>query len=170
MLLLGVSKIKKEFINPFIEGAAQIFPQVVPGIEFNRTGLALAKQGTISPELMTVIVLGVLGNVRGRVIYILEHKLALGIANTMCGTTEEPSEELSALARSALSEMTNMVTGRAISILASNGYKVDFSPPTLFVGRDVMIPELDIQAIAIPFQTQLGSLELNVALKEVPEK
>jgi len=160
-----VFKIKKELINPFIEAAAQILPQIVAGITFTRTGLSLAKESVASKEKLAVIILGVVGNVKGRVIYSLESNLACEVASKML--FEPVEEELSSLARSALAEMTNMVTGRAISILVSSGYSVDFSPPTLFVGREIQIPESDIPAILIPFQTQYGSINLNVAIKEI---
>jgi len=160
-----VFEIKKELINPFIEAAAQILPQIVQGIEFTRTGLSLAKDVPVSSEKLAIIILGVIGNVKGRIIYSLENKLACEVASKML--FEPVSEELNSLARSALSEMTNMVTGRAISILVSNGYEVDFSPPTLFVGRDIQIPESDIPAILIQFSTQYGNLHLNLAVKEI---
>jgi len=159
-----VFKIKKELINPFIEAAAQILPQIVNGISFTRTGLLLAKDSAVSQEKLAVIILGIVGGVKGRVIYSLENNLACEIAAKMLFEPVQP--ELNDLARSALSEMTNMVTGRAIALLVSAGYNVDFSPPTLFVGRDIQIPESDVPSILIPFQTQFGSLNLNVAVKE----
>lgn len=160
-----MSVIKKEFINPFIEAAAAVLPQIVPGITFTRLGLALSRETHVSNEKLAVIILGVIGAVRGRVIYSLDNKLAGQISVHML---KEPlaTDELPPIARSALSEMTNMITGRAISILSSAGYTTDFSPPTLFIGREILIPESDVQSIMIPFQTQFGNLELNVALKE----
>lgn len=157
-------KIKKELINPFIEAAAQILPQIVKGITFNRTGLLLAKDCAASKEKLAVIILGIVGNVKGRVIYTLENALACEVAGKML--FEPVQKELNDLARSALAEMTNMVTGRAIALLVSAGYSVDFSPPTLFVGREIQVPESDVPSILIPFQTQFGSLNLNVAVKE----
>ncbi len=157
-------KIKKELINPFIEAAAQILPQIVNGITFNRTGLLLAKDCVASKEKLAVIILGIVGNVKGRVIYTFENTLACEVAGKML--FEPVQEELNDLARSALAEMTNMVTGRAIALLVGAGYRVDFSPPTLFVGREIQVPESDVPAILIPFQTQFGSLNLNVAVKE----
>ncbi|HOD43041.1 MAG TPA: hypothetical protein PKL57_21005, partial [Candidatus Wallbacteria bacterium] len=76
-------KIKKELINPFIEAAAQILPQIVAGITFTRTGLSLAKESVASKEKLAVIILGVVGNVKGRVIYSLESKLACEVASKM---------------------------------------------------------------------------------------
>jgi chemotaxis protein CheX len=159
-----VFKIKKELINPFIEAAAQILPQIVNGITFNRTGLLLAKDCAASKEKLAVIILGIVGSVKGRVIYTFENTLACEVAGKML--LEPVQQELTALAGSALAEMTNMVTGRAVALLVGAGYKVDFSPPTLFVGREILVPESDIPAILIPFQTQFGSLNLNVAVKE----
>lgn len=161
----GVFKIKKELINPFIEAAAQVLPKIVEGISFNRTGLMLSNDVAMSKEKHAVIVLGVIGNVRGRVIYSLDSELAREIAAKML--CEPVGEELGTMARSALAEMTNMVTGRAITLLVDSGYSVDFSPPTLFMGREIQIPESDVPAILIPFQTQFGYLHLNVAIKEV---
>jgi len=108
--------------------------------------------------------LGVTGELRGRALFVLEKSLAVSIANSMLGKSAVP--ELDALGRSALSEMTNMITGRAVSILSEKGFDVDFSPQACFEGREVKIPETDVQSILVPFKTQYGSLELNLALKE----
>ncbi|HBC75650.1 MAG TPA: hypothetical protein DC017_12525 [Candidatus Wallbacteria bacterium] len=158
-------KIKKELINPFIEAATHVLPQIVTGISFNRTGLMISNDVAVSKDRHAVIILGVVGNVKGRVIYSLDNELAREIASRM--TLESVSEEMGTLARSALAEMTNMVTGRAIALLVDSGYTVDFSPPTLFMGREIQIPESDVPAILIPFQTQFGLLHINVAIKEV---
>ncbi len=157
--------IKKEFINPFIEAAAAVLPQIVPGINFTRLGLELGRETHASQEKLAVIILGVIGAIRGRVIYVLDNKLAAQISVNMLKETIV-SDDLPPLARSALSEMTNMITGRAITILSNAGYTADFSPPTLFIGKEILIPESDVQSILIPFQTQFGNLELNIALKE----
>ena len=157
--------IKKEFINPFIEAAAMVLPQIVPGMNFTRLGLELGKETHASQEKLAVIILGIIGEIRGRVIYVLQNKLAVQIAACMLKEAAL-SDDLSPLARSALSEMTNMITGKAIAMLSSAGYNADFSPPTFFIGKEIMIPESDVQSILIPFQTQFGNLELNIALKE----
>ncbi|OGM06114.1 MAG: hypothetical protein A2008_00925, partial [Candidatus Wallbacteria bacterium GWC2_49_35] len=115
-------KIKKELINPFIEAATHVLPQIVTGISFNRTGLMISNDVAVSKDRHAVIILGVVGNVKGRVIYSLDNELAREIASRM--TLESVSEEMGTLARSALAEMTNMVTGRAIALLVDSGYTV----------------------------------------------
>ena len=70
-----------------------------------------------------------------------------------------------ALAQSGIAEIGNVVTGRAAVLLAEAGFPSDLAPPMLIVGRNTMISTLDVQRIVIPMETELGKIEVQVALK-----
>jgi chemotaxis protein CheX len=73
--------------------------------------------------------------------------------------------ELDALAQSGIAEIANVITGRAAVLLSENGFPSDLAPPMLLVGRDTLISTLDVQRLVIPMETDLGNMEVQVALK-----
>jgi chemotaxis protein CheX len=70
-----------------------------------------------------------------------------------------------ALAQSGIAEIGNVITGRAAVLLAEAGFPSELAPPMLIVGRDTMISTLDVQRLVIPMETELGNIEVQVALK-----
>jgi chemotaxis protein CheX len=73
-----------------------------------------------------------------------------------------------ALAQSGLAEIGNVITGRAAVLLAEAGFPSELAPPMLITGRDTMISTLDVQRLVIPMETDLGNIEVQVALKLTP--
>ena len=73
--------------------------------------------------------------------------------------------EFDALAQSGIAEIGNVITGRAAVLLAEAGFPSDLAPPMLLVGRGTMISTLDVQRLVIPLETDLGKIEIQVALK-----
>jgi chemotaxis protein CheX len=73
--------------------------------------------------------------------------------------------EFDALAQSGIAEIGNVITGRAAILLSEAGFPSDLAPPMLLVGRNTMISTLDVQRLVIPIETELGKIEIQVALK-----
>ena len=74
-------------------------------------------------------------------------------------------DEFDALAQSGIAEIGNVITGRAAVSLSEAGFPSDLAPPMLLVGRNTMISTLDVQRLVIPIETDLGKVEIQVALK-----
>jgi chemotaxis protein CheX len=74
-------------------------------------------------------------------------------------------DELDALAQSGIAELGNVITGRAAILLAQAGFPADIAPPMLLVGRNMLISTLDVQRLVIPIETEMGKIEIQVALK-----
>ena len=79
--------------------------------------------------------------------------------------TERLFEEFDALAQSGIGELGNVITGRAAVLLAEAGFPADIAPPMLLVGRNMLISTLDVQRLVIPIETEMGNVEIQVALK-----
>ncbi len=60
----------------------------------------------------------------------------------------------------------NVITGRAATYLSAAGFPSNLAPPTLVIGRGTMLSTLDIRRLVIPFETEFGLVDVNVALKE----
>lgn len=150
-----------DYVQPFVTSAQEILQQVLSGhINAGRVQLAPAPQ---AGNGVTAIV-GVTGEGEGRVLFEMSRRTALGIAGEM---NDEPGIELGPLARDTLSELASMMTGRAISLLNDQGYRLRVSPPTLVAGDNVTISTADLETMMVPLETSHGELVVNVAMATV---
>jgi chemotaxis protein CheX len=75
------------------------------------------------------------------------------------------SNEMDALARSAIGELANMVTGTATGILSNEGMNTDITPPSIIFGEDILFLISSVQTIAIQIQSSAGMIEVNIGLE-----
>lgn len=153
--------VRVDFVNPFVDAARSVLEQEVAA-EIKRGALAL--RASAYTTLPITVLVAVTGKVHGIVLYSMTQATALNIVSTMMG---QPFEEFDELAQSGIAEMGNVITGSASTVLAEAGYAAKISPPTLIVGNGVMISTLDIRRLVVPLETQFGTIEVQIALKEV---
>ena len=153
---------KVEYVSPFAEAAKSCFEMLIA---------TKPERGALSarPQLFTTqqinIVCGITGPIEGLVIYGMSMATASKVAGKMIGA---PVSGFDGLAASAIAELGNMVSGNAASILASAGYGVDITPPTIIQGTNVKITTLNIPALVIPLALpEIGTVEINVSLQEL---
>jgi chemotaxis protein CheX len=151
---------KVEYINPFITATFEILKTVA---EFNPVKGKLSLKNEPVPSYGVSVLVGVVGEVKGQVIYSLSEETAKGISSKMM--MGMPVEEFDEMAKSAISELANMITGNASTQLSGQGLVVDISPPTLVTGTDVHITTNTMQTIVVPVETGEGIFEINVALE-----
>ncbi|MGM0607439.1 MAG: chemotaxis protein CheX [Candidatus Muiribacteriota bacterium] len=153
-----------EYINPFVESAISVLAEMA-GATFTRGDLALKTFPMVSKGL--VIVIGVAGEIEGRVLYDMDKKTAMKVAGLMMGGEEV--NEYDEMVASALAELGNIISGNAISQLNDLGFTFDITPPTLFSGDKLEMsnPSIGTQTLVIPLKSdEVGEIVVNVALKE----
>lgn len=153
-----------EYINPFVESALSVLKEMA-NVEFIRGDLALKTYPMLTKGL--VIVIGVAGDIQGRVLYDMNLQTALNVAGLMMGG--ETIEQYDEMVASALAELGNIISGNAISQLNDLGFDFDITPPTLFSGENLEMssPNIDTQTLVIPLvNAEVGEMIINVALKE----
>ncbi|MCL6589684.1 MAG: chemotaxis protein CheX [Firmicutes bacterium] len=154
---------KVEIINPFAAAAFTVI---------EKSGNTQVTRGTLSLGSSPVngdmvnVVIGVTGDVSGQVIYCMSNETALSISSLMLAGF--PVMDFDEMAKSAISELGNIITGNATLGLSKNGYACHITPPSLIVGEGVQISIKDLQIIIIPLLTPLGKITIYVALKETP--
>lgn len=149
-----------EYINPFVESSVSVLKEVL-GLQVKRENVSLKAKAI--PILDIAVIVGLVGQVEGRVIFDLTKKTALNIASKM---NEETLSEFDDLAKATITELGNMITGRAVTRLSELGYKFDVTPPAIFSGQNMEISDINIEALVVPIETELGRVEINVALRE----
>jgi len=152
---------KAELANPFIRAAVDVF-QAETGVKLTRTELKV-KPAPI-PTLPVSIIIGVAGAVKGQVCYSMSENCAYEVAKAML--PDKLPIEVKRYTNSAVSELANMITGKASIDLAGDDYIVHITPPAVFIGTGVYIDFLNVPTIAVSFISELGVLEINIALTE----
>ncbi len=150
-----------DFINPFLQAAHDVLQSEL-GVEPQRGPLALQQSAYTTQDVTAMI--GVTGRVGGIVLLSMSQKTACGIVGRMLG---QDFPELDELAQSGIGELANVITGRAAVLLADAGFESSISPPAVISGHGTMISTLDVRRLVIPLETELGPIEIQVALKEI---
>jgi chemotaxis protein CheX len=149
-----------EYINPFVEAAVSILETVL-SIPITRGEIFLKAKS--QPVLGVSAIVGLAGDVEGRVLIDMSEETAMEIASIM---NDEKITELSELAKATITEVANMIVAQAVTKLSDLGFKFDLTPPTIFTGRQMQISDFEVEALIVPIETKLGKLEINVALRE----
>lgn len=150
-----------EFVNPFIEAAQRVIRAETQS-EVRRGALSLNSSPYTTRDV-TVLV-AVTGRVQGTVLYSMPEETARAIVSAMIG---QPFDKMNDLAVSGIAELGNVITGTASTALAEAGFPSRIAPPIVLIGSGTQISTVDIQRLVVPLSTQLGPVEIQVALKEV---
>jgi chemotaxis protein CheX len=150
-----------EYINPFVEAAFNVLKEVL-NTDVKRGDLYL-KSTTMSIMGVAAMV-GLAGDVEGRVLFDMTKPTALGIAGAMNGEKFTVMDEL---AKATIQELANMITAQAVTKLHDLGFKFDLTPPALFTGENMEISNREVEALIVPMELgNIGKIEINVAVRE----
>ena len=149
---------RAEFVNPFLQAASEVLESEL-GTEPTRGAIGLRRSAYTTEEVTAVV--QVTGSIAGLVLYGMPEKTARAIVEQLQGS---PCEEFDAVAQSGISELGNVITGRATSLLAVAGFPSKLAPPLLMLGRGRMVSEFDQQRLVIPLETPLGPINIQVVL------
>ncbi|MDR0302121.1 MAG: chemotaxis protein CheX [Treponema sp.] len=152
-----------EYINPFVEAAYSVLKEVLD---------SNVKRGEIylkptSMQIMGVAALvGLAGDVEGRVLFDMTRETALYVSGAMNGETFTTLDEL---AKATIQELANMITAQAVTKLHDLGFKFDLTPPALFTGDNMEVSTNlgEVEALIVPMELgENGKIEVNVAIRE----
>ncbi|MDR1836316.1 MAG: chemotaxis protein CheX [Treponema sp.] len=152
-----------EYINPFVESAFSVLKEVLSS-DVKRGEIYLKPT---SMKIMGVAALvGLAGDVEGRVLFDMTKDTALHIAGSMNG---ENFTVLDELAKATIQELANMITAQAVTKLHELGFKFDLTPPALFTGDNMEVSTNlgEVEALIVPMELgENGKIEVNVAIRE----
>lgn len=149
-----------EYINPFVEAAFNVLKEVL-NAEVKRGELYL--KSTSQPVMGVAALVGLAGNVEGRVLFDMSFDTALAIASDMNG---EKLEKLDDLAKATITELANMITAQAVTKLHELGFTFDLTPPAIFTGENMEVTDSEVEALIVPMVLPQGKIEINVAVRE----
>jgi len=158
-----------EYINPFVETSYRVLKEVLGGADVKRGELSL--KSVAMPVMGVAALVGLAGDVEGRVLFDMTYETALNLASKMNGETLTQFDDL---VKATISELANLITAQAVTKLHELGFKFDLTPPTLFAGEKMEIAALpgsaqNVEALIVPLISECGEIELNVAIRERAE-
>ena len=156
-----------EYINPFVEAAFNVLKEVL-GTDVKRGDLFL-KSTNMQIQGVAALV-GLAGDVEGRVLFDMTKETALSVAS---GMNSEELKTLDDLVKATITELANMITAQAVTKLHDLGFKFDLTPPALFTGDNMEISNtLEVEALIVPMELgpggKNGKIEINVVIRERP--
>jgi len=149
-----------EYINPFVEAAFNIIKEVLQS-EVTRDELYLKK--STQPVLGVAAIVGLAGDVEGRVLIDMSQETAIKVASTMNGEELTVMDEL---VKATITELANMVTAQAVTKLHDLGFRFDLTPPAIITGDNMQVSDVNVEALIVPMGLPHGKIEINVAIRE----
>ncbi len=150
-----------KLVNPFVDAFTTVLPQMgfpVP----QRTNITVKENHTIG--LGVSVIVGFTKQLRGNVVYNMKTDTAKFIASTMM--MGMPVNEFDAMAQSAISEMSNMLTANAATNLAGMGLEVDISTPSLSIGENFQVKISDSKFLQVEMDIGGHSVEIDIAVEQ----
>jgi chemotaxis protein CheX len=148
------------FLNPFLDAAFDVLKAEL-NATCSRGSLSLERSASVGDDVN--VMLSLVGQIQGVVLYGMSQKTALHMVSRMMN---ENLEEFDTLAQSGIGELGNVITGHAATNMAQAGFEVDISPPSLIIGKGTLLSTLDFDRLVVPIETELGSLTIHLALRE----
>jgi chemotaxis protein CheX len=155
----GPSLMKMELIQPFINAADAVLSQGLQGTtkvgNLSMEEAAYRRKGVAGMVALT-------GDIEGRIVLDLEPQTAVRVASHYAGA-ELPESD--GLIKETIFELANQVVGNAICALNDQGFHFRVHPPVLLTSDEGDKTSEDVEALIICFETAMGSVYMNVALR-----
>lgn len=152
---------KAEYVNAFIKASTEVLNNFVSD-KFS-VGRPYIRNNPF-PTKEIVIILGITGDIKGQAVFSLTENIAKTIASGMM--MGMPVEEIDEMAKSALSELGNMIMGNSATLLFNLGVKIDITPPSLVKGQAIEISSSGIETICVPLVSSNGEIEFDIGIKK----
>jgi len=149
-----------KLINPFLNSLQNVLPQLGFS-KISKTGISLKEHKVRASGI--VLMLGIVGDIKGNVIYSMNMDSAKFIASSMM--MGMPVDELDDMAKSALSELSNMLTANASMEFSSMGTSIDISTPTMLYGDDFEVNMNQKNIISVAVSVDSATMEIGIALE-----
>ena len=145
-------------INPIVDAFTNVMPQL--GLsDIKKKGVSEKGRFIESPGV--IIIIGLIGDIKGNIIYTMNEEDAKKIASAMM--MGMPVDEFNELAQSAISELVNMLTANASTKFSNNNVNVDISTPTLIHGKFTANSSSD-KVVCISMEINGAVIDVNISL------
>jgi chemotaxis protein CheX len=153
------SDMKAEYIKPFLESALIVIEQMV---QVRPSTGRLSTRDIKFADNHVWIQIGLTGHMNGDIVFGLSESVALRMISAMMGGYV--ITEIDEMGRSAISELGNMISGNATTMLYNQGVHVDITPPK-FMKTHFTSNYGALRALAVPLiMDGIGEMEIQVLI------
>lgn len=149
-----------KYLDLLFKALEQTLPQL--GLDTPSRKSEVIKEKYIeSPDI--IVIVGIIGEIKGNIVYGLSYDAGKKLASEMMMGMD--IAEFDEVAESAISELTNMVTGSFATLLSHENISIDISTPSLIKGEfKVNSSTSKIQSL----ETSIGEsiLDINISLEK----
>jgi chemotaxis protein CheX len=150
---------KMELIQPFINAADAVLAQTLNCS--TRIGDISMDEDTYRRKGMAALI-GVQGDIEGRVIFDIETPTAAKVASALTGQDVPESDEM---VKETVCELANLVIGNAITSLNDQGFRFKIMPPEVHASEEGLKSSEDTEALVLFFETPAGNVFMNIAMR-----
>jgi chemotaxis protein CheX len=150
---------KMELIQPFINAADAVLSQGLSGTT-KVSNLSMEENGYRRKGVAGMV--GLSGDIEGRIVLDLDPETAVRVASHYAGSSLPESD---GLIKETIFELANQVVGNAVCDLNDQGFHFRVHPPVLVTSLEGDKTSEDVEALMICFETSLGNVFMNVALR-----
>jgi chemotaxis protein CheX len=145
-------------INPFLDSAKLVLEQIIQ-VSPDRGALEIREVSFLDKHIW--IKIGMTGELTGNVLFGIHEEVALKLVSAMMGGfTVTQMDEMS---KSAISELGNMISGNASTILYNQGVTIDITPPQVISSLDQF--NFNGKALTVPLDLgEIGQINIQVLL------
>ena len=154
-----MTNINVDHINPFLIASSKIFKEMC--FIDTKVGRPFIREPIFLDNTLLIII-GFTGKMKGQVMISFEQEIALDVASRMIMM---PVTVMDDFAKSAISELGNMILGNAATIFSTQGIDIDITPPTIGTGT-MSFSYAYTKNICIPFVYDGDKkIDINIAVK-----
>jgi chemotaxis protein CheX len=150
---------KMELIQPFINAADAVLAETLQCTtriaDVNMDEDAYRRKGMAA-------LIGIQGDIEGRVILDIDGPTAVAIASALTGTTVA---ETDSAVQETIFELANLVIGNAVTTLNDQGFRFKIAPPQSHTAETGLASSEDTEALVMAFETPSGSVYMNIAMR-----
>jgi CheY-specific phosphatase CheX len=157
--------VQQEILEVFVEAVRQVFLETDIAIQ------RVAAVDEAEAEVNVITSVGLTGDLKGIFMISTDSASAAAILRAMTGGVRIPMhyDRMSEIQMAAMGELTNQISGRAMTLLFDRHLRCDITPPAVMAARQLqsLVPDLAVScslAISGPF----GRLTLFLGLRETP--
>ncbi|HZK34810.1 MAG TPA: chemotaxis protein CheX [Bacillota bacterium] len=153
---------KAEYVNTFIRASISVIEELC-GKQASLGKVHLRDSPIFANQV--VIMIGMVGRMKGQVYFELSADMAKSIVSLMMGGLEV--HDLDEISKSAISEMGNMIMGSTGILFAQSNIAIEITPPSLLTGHRIEISN-NIPTIVIPLEIEeLGTFSISICAEEL---
>ncbi len=155
---------KAEWINPIYQAVTEVF-KLMLDLNISRNGQPETAEAAVEQEVAVLIKLT--GDISGAILFTFPQSTTLEIVKLMSGME---MTKLDSFVTSALGEVSNIISGNAVTHFSQANYQCDILPPQIVVKESGAAGIFENQpTLTLPLQTEAGTLKLQIALQETAQ-